>query len=90
MPRHDFGPGFGDGIERGFDSGFHWFGIVPLLLFAVLIGVIVWTVIRLTREGGARALVGAGATGGAMAAPTPVAGPTMRSRNCGSATLAAR
>ena len=71
MPRHDFGPGFGDGIERGFDSGFHWFGIVPLLLFAVLIGVIVWTVIRLTREGGARALVGAGATGGAMAAPTP-------------------
>ena len=29
------------GIERGFEGGFHWFGIVPLLLFAVLIGVIV-------------------------------------------------
>jgi hypothetical protein len=68
MPTHDFGPGFGPGIERGFDDGFHWFGIVPLLLFAVLIGVIVWAVIRLTREGGARALVG----GGAMNASMPV------------------
>jgi putative membrane protein len=73
MPTHDFGPGFRDGIERGFDGGFHWFGIVPLLLFAVLIVVIVWAVIRLTREGGA--LVGAGATGGTMGAPMPVARP---------------
>lgn len=39
MPTHDFGPGFGAGIERGFDGGFPWFGIVPMLLFAVLIGV---------------------------------------------------
>jgi putative membrane protein len=69
MPTHDFGPGFGPGIERGFDGGFHWFGIVPLLLFAVLIGVIVWAVIRLTREGGARALAG----GGAAIGTTPVA-----------------
>jgi uncharacterized membrane protein len=69
MPTHDFGPGFGPGIEQGFDGGFHWFGIVPLLLFAVLIGVIVWAVIRLTREGGASALAGSGA----MAAAMPVA-----------------
>lgn len=69
MPTHDFGPGFGPGIERGFEGGFHWFGIVPLLLFAVLIGVIVWAVIRLTREGGATALVG----GGGMSASMPVA-----------------
>lgn len=75
MPTHDFGPGFRDGIERGFDGGFHWFGIVPPLLFAVLIGVIVWAVIRLTRESGARALVGAGALVGAMGAPMPVARP---------------
>lgn len=75
MPTHDFGPGLRDGIERGFDGGFHWFGILPLLLFAVLIGVIVWAVIRLTREGGARALAGAGTTGGAMTVPTPVARP---------------
>jgi len=66
MPTHDFGPGFGPGIERGFDGGFHWFGIVPALLFAVLIGVIVWAVIRLTREGEARALAGGGATAPAM------------------------
>lgn len=75
MRTHDIGHGLRDGIERGFDGGFHWFGIVPLLLFAALIGVIVWAVIRLTREGGASALVGAGATGGAMAAPMPVARP---------------
>jgi len=68
MPTRDYGPGFGPGIERGFDGGFHWFGIVPVLLFAMLIGVIVWAVIRLTREGGARALVG----GGAMEASIPV------------------
>ena len=87
MPTHDFGPGFGPGIERGFEGGFHWFGIVPLLLFAVLIGVIVWAVIRLTREGGATALVG----GGGMSASMPVtARPMVPSRNCGSATLAAR
>ena len=58
MPTHDFGPGFRDGIERGFDGGFHWFGFLPLLLFAVLIGVIVWGVIRLTREGGAGSIAG--------------------------------
>jgi putative membrane protein len=69
MPTHEFGPGFREGIERGFDGGFHWFGIVPLLLFAVLIGVIVWAVIRLTRDGGVRAIAGDPQAMAAVAAP---------------------
>ena len=63
----DFGPGFHDGIERGVEGGLHWFGIVPVLLFVVLIGVIVWAVITLAREGRGRALAGAGVAGGAGA-----------------------
>ena len=69
MPAHDFGPGLREGLERGFDGGFHWFGLVPMLLFAVLIGVIVWAVIRLTREGGSRALAG---NGGSATTSTPI------------------
>jgi putative membrane protein len=56
MP-HEFGPGFPGGIERGVD-GFHWFGIVPALLLLVLIGVIVWAVLRLTRDGHVLAATG--------------------------------
>jgi hypothetical protein len=41
MP-NDFGSAFRDGIERGFGGGFPWFGIVPVVLFLVPIGMIVW------------------------------------------------
>jgi uncharacterized membrane protein len=70
---NDFGPGFGPGVERGFDGGPHWFGIVPVLLFVVLIGVIVWAVIKLTREGRGPALAGAGASVATGAAVMPAA-----------------
>jgi len=70
MPTHEFGPGFREGIERGFDGGFHWFGIVPLVMFALLIGVIVWAVIRLTHEGGVRAI--GGSAPAMIAATAPV------------------
>jgi uncharacterized membrane protein len=72
MP-NDFGPGFGPGVERGFDGGFHWFGIVPVVMFVVLIGVIVWAVVKLTREGRGPALAGAGAAGAAAAMPVAAA-----------------
>jgi len=55
----EFGPGFHEGLERGFDAGPHWFGLIPMLMIAVLIGVVVWAVVRLTREGG-RAAIAAG------------------------------
>jgi uncharacterized membrane protein len=54
----DFGPGFHEGLERGFDGGPNWFGLIPLVMIAVLVGVVVWAVIKLTREGGHAALVG--------------------------------
>lgn len=60
----DFGPGFHEGFERGIEAGPHWFGFLPLLVIAVLVGVIVWAVIRLTRESGGAAVA---------AGPAPVA-----------------
>jgi putative membrane protein len=61
-----------EGIERGFDGGFHWFGVLPLLVFVVLIGVIVWAVIRLTSGGGVGpALARAGGTGQAAMTGIP-------------------
>jgi putative membrane protein len=58
----DFGPGFHEGIERGFDGGPHWLGLVPLVMIAVVIGVIVWAVIRLTRGGHVAFVGGSGPT----------------------------
>jgi uncharacterized membrane protein len=71
MPTHEFGPGFPEGVERGLDGGLHWFGFLPMLLLAVSVGVIVWAVIRLTRDGGLRAFAGGGGTPGTVAPGRP-------------------
>jgi uncharacterized membrane protein len=45
---------FQTGSDRGFDGGHLWFGAWPILslvMFLILIGVVIWAVLRITREG---------------------------------------
>lgn len=43
-----------------------WFGIIPMILVAALIGVIIWAVIRLTRERPSGAAFAGAVPGGAL------------------------
>ena len=61
-------------VQHGGPPGYHpWWGafggVLLLLMFAVLVGLLVWAVLRLTREGSL------GAGGSQLAAPMPPRGP---------------
>jgi uncharacterized membrane protein len=53
-----------EGLDRGFDAGHQWFGagwpILGIAMFLILIGVLVWAVLRITHAEARPALAGGG------------------------------